>query len=246
MKVMGLDLSTKTGWSIVEDMKLKEYGIVSHKSSGQEEDYPFNYIDASLKIADDVLELVVRHSPDIVVIEETNKGKNRYSQKQLEFIHYAVCSRIRHTPPIIVYLDTSQWRKLTKTDYSQGERQAKVDRKKAKAAARAEVQNEVWPFFEECFNEHLAMARNKSEKKRYTKLFTQTVNELVKESLAHKAVKSKDGKRLVNISKKDSSVRRVNEIFKTSFDRADNDICDSILLCVGYYVLIGAHGCELI
>lgn len=65
--------------------------------------------------------LVKQVQPNIVVIEETNLGRNRYSQKQLEWIHYQVLNSIRSFECAVFYVNTSDWRRklgttLTKED----------------------------------------------------------------------------------------------------------------------------------
>jgi hypothetical protein len=243
MKVMGLDLSTKAGWSVVEDMKLVAYGLVEHKPDGGpiSDTYPYNYIDASRMLAMKLLSVIVTNQPDIIVIEETNKGKNRYSQKLLEFIHYSVCSSLRdhfsHIP--ITYMDTSEWRKRVSIQFNKSELTAKKDLSTIKNQTREELKTELWSFFNDSYQRELfQLGAKKRPQKKLFKTYSMIINDMVTEAMSHKTIK-KDGKRLTHISKKHVSVRRVNEIFGTSFEVKDNDICDSICLCVGYYNRIG-------
>ena len=246
MRLMGLDLSTKTGWSIVDDGKLICFGTVVEKPDGNNShpSYPHNYIECAKTIARRVATLVRCNLPEMVIIEETNKGKNRFSQKLLEFIHYAINESLREFDWLDVsYIDTSAWRKAVAVDFNDDEMESKKDLRKAKSSSKEEVRAEAQPFFEEARLEFLAFAKNKREVKKRTRLFNQMMDEIVRESMSRKRM-MKDGKRLTNLSKKHVAVRRVNEMFHTNFDIKDNDICDSICLCVGYNILRGEQDAD--
>jgi hypothetical protein len=96
--------------------KLLGYGTLHYEglSTKDRGDYPWSYF----KVIDDhitqnVMNKVIDSNPDIIVIEETNKGKNRYSQKKLEWLHHELLRQIGtyKCPTInVVYLDTSAWR----------------------------------------------------------------------------------------------------------------------------------------
>lgn len=117
MKVIGLDLSTKSGFAVCEINN----GVVSIIKSGtffrgkDEEgtmdNYPKSMMQVAEKAARQVVDLVLSENPDVVVIEETNLGRNRFSQKTLEWIHYCVLSGVigKHK---IEYISTSEWRKI--------------------------------------------------------------------------------------------------------------------------------------
>lgn len=115
MKVIGLDLSTKTGYAIIEDGILSDFGLIKpkHKHTYPIED--FNMIARSKEISDGVYKVFSKHLPDFVFIEQTNSGKFRASQKQLEFIHYAVLDSLLEEAGIVntvKYVNTSQWRSV--------------------------------------------------------------------------------------------------------------------------------------
>lgn len=94
MKLLGLDISTKAGWAVLDSVEggppaLKASGLVEKTKKNVLEygPYPGCYKLAARDISSQLLALIGTHKPDVVVIEETNQGKNRYTQKLLEFIH---------------------------------------------------------------------------------------------------------------------------------------------------------------
>ena len=111
-RVLGLDLSSKAGWAVLEDGKLTEKGLIQldRPILGFDGGYPWNFHRAAGWQAQNIEDLAKRVDPTTVVIEETNLGKNRYSQKFLEFLHCrlllmpTICSRK------VVYLSSSAWR----------------------------------------------------------------------------------------------------------------------------------------
>lgn len=97
MKLLGLDISTKAGWAVLDSVEsgppaLRAYGLVEKTKANVLEygPYPECYRRAARDIASQLLKLIGEHRPDVVVIEETNQGDNRYTQKLLEFIHKEV------------------------------------------------------------------------------------------------------------------------------------------------------------
>src|SRR3990167_5851122 len=130
MRILALDISTKTGWSIIVKSDLcnyptiEKYGrIITEKSVGEFGEYPFNYLKPADHIAKRIYDLVDEHIPDCVVIEETNKSRARYSQKILEFIHCKLLDKLCNTNFIskTFYINTSDWRRelgiyMTKED----------------------------------------------------------------------------------------------------------------------------------
>ena len=95
MRVLSLDLATCTGWAILESkesaVRLVDYGNFKVKRSSRF--YPYSYIIAAKEVAEDVESIYNQHCPDYIVVEDTNKGQQRYTQKFLEFIHFAVFDR---------------------------------------------------------------------------------------------------------------------------------------------------------
>lgn len=122
MRVLGLDLSSKTGWAIVEKdeagTRLIESGLIElGKPILAHGPYPWCYLEAAQAQAWRIAELMARSAADIVVIEETNLGKNRYAQKFLEFLHCQVLD-LQDDAGVgtgfkdkVVYISSSAWRK---------------------------------------------------------------------------------------------------------------------------------------
>lgn len=89
-----LDLSTNsTGYAVFDSKtkKLITYGVLKPKVPGLHKmQYPkaayFKIKDLSGKIKD----LIAEHNPDIIVIEEVNRGINRIAQKSLDAFHFFV------------------------------------------------------------------------------------------------------------------------------------------------------------
>jgi Holliday junction resolvasome RuvABC endonuclease subunit len=99
-KLLGLDLSTNTGWCLIEDTSPKpillDYGLVQVDVETMLL-YPWKYVDAAERLAEQLRLLIQKHNPDAIYIEETNGGgrASRFSQKLLEYIHIEVLKRIR-------------------------------------------------------------------------------------------------------------------------------------------------------
>jgi hypothetical protein len=114
-RVLSLDISTKTGWAsaISSDsgIKLEDYGTIPqiHEPDGK---YPANYVIWAYKCFEEILSLINRFKPDILVIEETSKGsKNAMSQKVLEWIQFLVAKYIKDGNIRAIYIMTEQWRR---------------------------------------------------------------------------------------------------------------------------------------
>lgn len=148
MRVLGLDLSTKTGWSIFENGEYIDSGALPkvliddfnvNKDPNKSSKYPYNIMDAADKVAKQVQDLIVNKIPDHIVIENSVKGRNRHTQRWIEWMHLYV---IKIIPAGFNwnYLDPSEWRstvglKLNKEqkknnrDVSQKKKRGKVTRK---------------------------------------------------------------------------------------------------------------------
>lgn len=131
-RILALDLSSRTGWAFYENKVLKEYGVLAADGgvlTAEGLKYPWSMVESVMAMKEKIRGLVEKFWPDTVVIEETNLGKQRYSQKFLEWLHFNVVTYL-HVKEMqcgwpkkenVVYISTSAWRqtlglKLTKSD----------------------------------------------------------------------------------------------------------------------------------
>lgn len=148
MRILGLDLSTSTGFATVEVDSLEDQhprlvsrGVIQlEKNILEYGPYPDCYWLAAEDVAKRVFDVVNKENPDIIVIEETNLGKNRYAQKTLEFIHCHVVKALRRDvkPPfVVVYLSSSAWRQALGLQLTKEQKKANAKLAKAKREAAA-------------------------------------------------------------------------------------------------------------
>jgi len=126
VRILGLDLSKKSGYALIDDSVLLTYGLVKcadNKSLPQGIAEDFAFIQDGLDMAEQLSVVISNLPSDFIYIEQTNKGRNRTSQKQLEFIHYSVLAMIDRLglKDKVRYADTSAWRagqgiRMTKDD----------------------------------------------------------------------------------------------------------------------------------
>ena len=154
--MLALDPSYHLGYAVLEydSNKLVEYGT-EHLPDGDYGEMPWDAVDKADHMALSVLNLVKKWQPYAVCIEQTNKGRNRWSQKGLEFLHYAMLKALRPTGLPIYYIDTSAWRKTLDMSLSKIQKlhnakigklkkEAKGDRKKfAKLKKDAGVKGKI-------------------------------------------------------------------------------------------------------
>lgn len=113
MKVLALDISTKTGWAFFENTQLVNFGtIFLDEKVGNFGEYPFNYVKYTRFIAIKIKNLIEEIKPTTIVIEETNRGKQRFTQKMLEWIHLSVLQELIDSGIIVRYVSSSAWRKV--------------------------------------------------------------------------------------------------------------------------------------
>ena len=146
MKILCLDLSTHCGYAVFEGEmgqkpQLLEYGTLHlNKSVHEFGPYPYNYYETGRA----VWNMIYGAAAPVCliqkfVIEETNGGRNRYTQKLLENIHTAVVQGLVSvcTPfeQQIVYLDSSQWRSNLGLKMTKEQKKANAKLSKAKRQA---------------------------------------------------------------------------------------------------------------
>jgi len=213
MKLLALDLSTSTGWSLFHKLTPLEYGTlekIETRDYKQEirswkdypDAYPENLMETAGKVAKMCGELYDAYEPDIVIIEEINKGRARISQKLLAFIQMAVTDILLSKGAKVKFLTTDCWRNITNS------RSTKEDRN---------------------FNAKIARIK----KKRKVELDKQVkAGELTKVEAAKKAkLPAKiDGKVVGKRGTKDYAIRRVKDIFGFELIKKENDAADALLL----------------
>lgn len=146
-RILALDVSTKTGWSLMDsdgkDFKLITYGKID-KTSEPEGQYPANFVDWAESVVEVIWGIVVLKQANVLVIEETASGsKSIYSQKILEFIHFCLAKRIKESNMRAVYLLTEQWRRETGCLMSKDESKHNKDVKKYKEKAGTNIAYDI-------------------------------------------------------------------------------------------------------
>lgn len=144
MLLLGLDISTKTGYALIESSSsvgedLLELGLLTVPD--QDGPYPYTYIRRSHQMAEKILAIVDAKQPKLAVIEETNPARNAYGQKLLEWIHFLVVEGLSHRNIPIVYLRTGIWRQKLEAKLTPEDRKTnqKLNRLKEKAGGDAET-----------------------------------------------------------------------------------------------------------
>lgn len=145
MKILALDISTKTGWAYFEDGALVRHGtFTSYLPVTDYGIYPRNYIKFVASYTNNLYnDIVNAQELDVIVIEETNKSKARYSQKLLEFIHCLLLHHIWSVGLInkVKYVNTSDWRKVLDIYLSKDDKKnnALVTKAKRKGKSKKEL-----------------------------------------------------------------------------------------------------------
>jgi hypothetical protein len=150
LDLIALDVSSKTGWAVFKDGRPSNWGtLFPDKTTKDFGPYPRNYVRWAIYTADRLIEDVVRKhwvTGMPIVIEETNTGKNCYSQKGLEFLHFWLNKRFEELNVDVFYLRTGEWRKLVQAKMSKEEKSlnAKIARiKKQTGLKLAKIDGKV-------------------------------------------------------------------------------------------------------
>lgn len=135
MKLLSLDISTHTGWAVFDDKKLVEYGVLNVKvddlnfkpDPSKSPKYPRNILNASSGMLYLIVELLEKFKPDVVIAENTVKGKNRHYQRLLEWFHKDIIDYFIDHNINFVYTDPSEWRKKLSIRLSKEEKKNNRD-----------------------------------------------------------------------------------------------------------------------
>lgn len=147
MKIIGIDLSTHTGFAVIDsETGLGDHGVIHLEDLRPSEAgncaLDFQYIFDAKCMATNIMNFILTHPADYIVIEQTNGAKNRTSQKRLEFLHFALLETLYNSgkASITSYIDTSYWRKTLGIKLSKEQRQHNKDVKaKTKAGGRSKA-----------------------------------------------------------------------------------------------------------
>lgn len=139
MRIIGLDLSTYTGFAKMINGVLSEVGKVDTQGVLRDHQIPeYNSIYQARAIANRLVNHIVSFNPDMIVIEQTNLGKDRHDQKTLEFVHFAVLDMLEglKMDNRVVYVDTSAWKTALGIKLSKEQRKHNSILSKAKKEAK--------------------------------------------------------------------------------------------------------------
>jgi hypothetical protein len=136
LTVLSLDLSTKSGWALAEFDYTKEkpllvdYGATK-KIAVKDSQSPIELYGRAWDVVNQIDVILEQHKPNCIVIESVNRGRARFSQLQLDFIHFAIIHELLGDYGIdaIKYIDTSKWRKTLELKLS---KEDKINNKKWK------------------------------------------------------------------------------------------------------------------
>jgi hypothetical protein len=125
--VLSLDISSKTGFAILNDSaEIVTRGTFYVQDPGVDIAGPqeYRYIWQSQTLGRFVVNIAHEFNVSTIVIEQTNRGKNRTTQKHLEFLHYGVLYALamEGMNDKIVYVNTSEWRSGLEIRYSTEQR----------------------------------------------------------------------------------------------------------------------------
>ena len=141
MDLLALDVSTKPGWAFFKDKKLVRYGTMF--ADKEAKDFPFPYPFNFICLAEHITGRLCREILDPcliecgnlkVIIEETNPGRNVYSQKKLEFIHYSLIKMLDVRKVCPIYIRDGSWKNAVgaRQNAEEKKRNAQISRYKKK------------------------------------------------------------------------------------------------------------------
>ena len=123
-KYISLDISTNTGYAIFEDTKLTDYGVFTFKAREYKADiktykdlpecYPVNFLEVADKITNGCMQLIKDNNIDLVIIEHPENGKQRLSQRLLEWTHLTLVRELRKIEMPFKYILVNDWRGVVK------------------------------------------------------------------------------------------------------------------------------------
>jgi hypothetical protein len=113
-KTLVIDYSTKsTGYALFEGTILKKYGVITLGSKKVFKKYPFGTLRKLEEMAKQINSKVIEFDPDVLVIEEINRGIGRIQQKILNAGHFILLRLLTKFEGSLFYVDSngkSGWR----------------------------------------------------------------------------------------------------------------------------------------
>ncbi len=145
MRVLALDIASKTGYAVFEGTgpshPVKYGDITTGRTVKEFGPFPFNYKDAAKGLAFLLHELTLEVKPDTIVIEEINIARARYSQKLLDFYHAYLLDALASSDLTrsiqVSYVSTSEWRKVCQVAATPADKKANAALATAKRVAKA-------------------------------------------------------------------------------------------------------------
>lgn len=125
-RYISLDLSTNTGYAIFEHeshaYNLIKYGVFTKKVKNYKanirsfkdftDDYPENYLITANTISAMCINIILVNEIDCVVIEHPEHGKQRMSQRLLEWVHLTLIQKLRKLQVPFKYILVKDWRQI--------------------------------------------------------------------------------------------------------------------------------------
>ena len=144
---MSIDLSLKPGWAHYRDGKLIGLGTLFLGAETRDfGTYPHSFIRCAEYVIERLFTEVINPAgAQQIVVEESNPGREVYSQKKLEFLHYALIksAHLREIP--VVYIRTGEWRRLVEARQNAEEKRVngKIYRSKQKRNAAIDADSSL-------------------------------------------------------------------------------------------------------
>jgi len=162
MKVLGLDISSKTGYALIDDGFLKDKGLLKSPIVINVLGENFAILDRASKMADLIFNLIKNNKPDYIYIEQTNAGKFRTSQKLLEFTHCVLLQHIvkHNLQDRVRYVDTSKWRSKLSIKLTKEERKHNKSVKEKKARGKITTKHLSVKWANKTYNLNLKIKDN--------------------------------------------------------------------------------------
>ena len=152
MRVLAFDISTSAGWALLEGEmgavpKIIETGLVKNdlpvSTFGE---YPWSFAKASRSVAKRLANIAkfahTNKDVDVVVVEESNRASrmtSRYSQKIIEFLHCQFLNEMLGGGLEVVYVNTSDWRKIIGGNLTKADKAMNIKVRKLKKAGDKEA-----------------------------------------------------------------------------------------------------------